>query len=88
MARSTGRLVLLPYALDYLAGFHILTGEFSRASGLVIEAEGLDLRPRRDSAVRLAPARRLAGSSRGGVGPGRSDGAGRPLAGRGMRHRR
>ena len=43
MARSTGRLVLLPYALDYLAGFYILTGDFSRASGLVIEAEGLDL---------------------------------------------
>ena len=43
LARSTGRLVLLPYALDYLAGFHILTGEFSRASGLVSEAEGLDL---------------------------------------------
>ncbi len=43
MARSTGRLVLLPYALDYLAGFYILTGEFSRASGLVTEAEGLAL---------------------------------------------
>src|SRR5439155_21125705 len=43
LARSTGRLVLLPYALDYLAGFHILTGEFSRADGLVSEAEGLDL---------------------------------------------
>ena len=43
LARSTGRLVLLPYALDYLAGFHILAGEFSRASGLVSEAETLDL---------------------------------------------
>ncbi len=42
LARSTGRLVLLPYALDYLAGFHILAGEFSRASGLVNEAEALD----------------------------------------------
>jgi DNA-binding CsgD family transcriptional regulator/tetratricopeptide (TPR) repeat protein len=43
LARSTGRLVLLPYALDYLAGFHILAGEFSRASRLVSEAEALDL---------------------------------------------
>jgi hypothetical protein len=41
-ARSTGTLVLLPYALDYLAGFHILAGEFSRASGLASESEGLD----------------------------------------------
>jgi DNA-binding CsgD family transcriptional regulator len=58
LARSTGRLVLLPYALDYLAGFHILTGEFSRASGLVAEAEGLDLGVRAETlpyiALRLA----------------------------------
>ncbi len=47
LARSTGRLVFLPYALDYLAGFHILTGEFSRASLLVSEAEALDLGPER-----------------------------------------
>jgi DNA-binding CsgD family transcriptional regulator len=49
LARSTGRLVLLPYALDYLAGFHILTGEFSRASLLVTEAEGLDLGTRAET---------------------------------------
>ena len=49
MARSTGRLVLLPYALDYLAGFYILTGEFSRASGLVTEAEGLALGARAET---------------------------------------
>ena len=49
LARSTGRLVLLPYALDYLAGFHILSGEFSRASLLVTEAEGLDLGTRAET---------------------------------------
>ena len=64
MARSTGRLVLLPYALDYLAGFHILTGEFSRASGLVIEAEGLDL----GAEPRLCRTSR-SGSPLGGVKP-------------------
>jgi DNA-binding CsgD family transcriptional regulator len=42
LARSTGTLVLLPYALDYLAGFHIQAGEFSLAAGLASEAEGLD----------------------------------------------
>src|SRR5207247_7425923 len=40
-ARSTGTLVLLPYALDYLAGFYIQAGEFSLADGLVSEAESL-----------------------------------------------
>jgi len=40
-ARLTGTLVLLPYALDYLAGFYIQAGEFSLADGLVSEAESL-----------------------------------------------
>ncbi len=43
LARATGTLVSLPYALDYLAGFHIQTGELSVAARLVTEAEGLDL---------------------------------------------
>ncbi|HEV3282157.1 MAG TPA: AAA family ATPase [Acidimicrobiales bacterium] len=42
-ARSTGVLVLLPYALDYLAGFHIQAGELAAAAGILSEAEGLDL---------------------------------------------
>src|SRR5256885_4588219 len=42
-ARSTGTLVLLPYALDYLAGFYIQAGEFSLADALVSEAESLGL---------------------------------------------
>jgi len=41
LARSTGTLVLLPYALDYLAGFYIQAGELSLADGLVSEAESL-----------------------------------------------
>jgi len=43
LARSTGRLALLPFALEYLAGFHIHAGEFTRAEVLLSEAEGLDL---------------------------------------------
>jgi DNA-binding CsgD family transcriptional regulator len=43
LARSTGTLVLLPYALDYLAGFYIQAGELSLADGLVREAESLAL---------------------------------------------
>jgi len=43
LARSTGTLVFLPYALDYLAGFYIEAGEFWLADGLVGEAEGLGL---------------------------------------------
>ena len=43
LARATGTLTLLPYALDYLAGFHILAGEFSLAAGLFSEAEALDV---------------------------------------------
>ncbi|HWF15560.1 MAG TPA: AAA family ATPase [Acidimicrobiales bacterium] len=43
LARTTGTLTLLPYALDYLAGFHIQTGELSLAAGLFTEAQSLDL---------------------------------------------
>ena len=43
LARSTGTLSLLPYALDYLAGFHIHAGELSRAAQLLGEAQALDL---------------------------------------------
>jgi ATP/maltotriose-dependent transcriptional regulator MalT len=43
LARATGTLLSLPYALDYLAGFHIQAGELSLAARLMTEAEGLDL---------------------------------------------
>jgi DNA-binding CsgD family transcriptional regulator/tetratricopeptide (TPR) repeat protein len=43
LARATGTLILLPFALDYLAAFHILTGNLSRASALIEEAQSLDL---------------------------------------------
>jgi DNA-binding CsgD family transcriptional regulator len=43
LARSTGTLVLLPYALEYLAGFHIQAGDLSLASGLHAESARLDL---------------------------------------------
>jgi DNA-binding CsgD family transcriptional regulator len=41
LARRTGTLSLLPYALDYLAGYHVHAGELSAAAGLSSEAEGL-----------------------------------------------
>jgi DNA-binding CsgD family transcriptional regulator len=49
MARSTGTLILLPYALDYLAGFHVHAGDLSRASGLVAESASLRLGSRADT---------------------------------------
>jgi DNA-binding CsgD family transcriptional regulator len=42
LARATGTLILLPYALDYLAGFHIQAGDLSLAAGLLSEAKGLE----------------------------------------------
>jgi DNA-binding CsgD family transcriptional regulator len=42
LARAAGTLVLLPYALDYLAGFHVQAGDLSLASDLLTEAGGLD----------------------------------------------
>jgi len=43
LARATGTLILLPYALEYLAGLHLQAGELSLAAGLLTEAEGLEL---------------------------------------------
>jgi DNA-binding CsgD family transcriptional regulator len=43
LARATGTLILLPFALDYLAMFHIQAGNLSLASALVEEAQSLDL---------------------------------------------
>lgn len=42
LARAGRNLVLLPYALDYLAGFHVQAGDLSLASDLLTEAAGLD----------------------------------------------
>jgi len=41
LARATGTLSLLPYALDYLAENHILAGDLSMAAGLLTEAREL-----------------------------------------------
>src|SRR4051794_1860634 len=54
MARATGTLLLLPYALDYLAGAHMQRGELSVAAELLAEAEGLDLGVRAEFPLRLA----------------------------------
>ena len=43
LARATGALILLPFALDYLATFHIQAGNLSLASALIEEAQSLDL---------------------------------------------
>jgi DNA-binding CsgD family transcriptional regulator len=43
LARATGALILLPFALDYLATFHIHAGNLSLASALIEEAQNLDL---------------------------------------------
>jgi DNA-binding CsgD family transcriptional regulator len=43
LARATGTLILLPYALDYLAGFEVHAGDLSLAAGLLAEAQSLDL---------------------------------------------
>jgi DNA-binding CsgD family transcriptional regulator len=43
LARATGALSLLPFALDYLAAFHIQAGNLSLASALIEEAQSLDL---------------------------------------------
>ncbi|MGH2852166.1 MAG: helix-turn-helix transcriptional regulator, partial [Solirubrobacteraceae bacterium] len=43
LVRSTGTLILLPYALDYLAAFHVQAGDLSLASHLLTEADALDL---------------------------------------------
>jgi DNA-binding CsgD family transcriptional regulator len=43
LARATGTLILLPFALDYLATFHVQAGNLSLASALIEEAQILDL---------------------------------------------
>jgi DNA-binding CsgD family transcriptional regulator len=43
LARATGTLVLLPWALGYLASFHVHAGDLSLASDLLTEARGLDV---------------------------------------------
>jgi DNA-binding CsgD family transcriptional regulator len=42
LARATGNLGLLPFALDYLAEIHIQAGELSRAAALLTERERID----------------------------------------------
>ena len=54
MARATGTLLLLPYALDYLAGVLTQAGELSSAALLLTEAEGLDPEVRAEFPLRLA----------------------------------
>jgi DNA-binding CsgD family transcriptional regulator len=54
LARTTGALLLLPYALDYLAGVYIQRGELSVAGELLAEAEGLELGVRPEFPLRLA----------------------------------
>ena len=54
LARTTGTLLLLPYALDYLAGVYIQQGALSTAGELLAEAEGLDLGVRPEFPLRLA----------------------------------
>jgi DNA-binding CsgD family transcriptional regulator len=49
LARATGTLSLLPYALDYLAGHHVQAGALSVAAGLLTEAEGLTPGARADT---------------------------------------
>src|SRR3954466_5073528 len=43
LARATGTLISLPFALDYLATFHVQAGNLSLASALIEEAQRLDL---------------------------------------------
>jgi DNA-binding CsgD family transcriptional regulator len=43
LARATGTLILLPFALDYLATFYVQAGDLSLASALIEEAQSLDL---------------------------------------------
>jgi len=53
LARATGTLLLLPYALDYLAGVRVQRGELSVAGKLLAEAEGLELGVRPEFPLRL-----------------------------------
>ncbi len=65
LARATGTLILLPYALDYLAGFHVQAGDLALASRLLADAEGIELGHRAETLpyipLRLAAWRGQAG---------------------------
>ncbi|MGS0685157.1 ATP-binding protein [Nakamurella sp. GG22] len=54
LARATGTLLLLPYALDYLAGALTQAGELTSAALLLTEAEGLDGDVRAEFPLRIA----------------------------------
>ncbi len=54
LARATGTLLPLPYALDYLAGVLTQAGELSVAALLLTEAEGLEPEVRAEFPLRLA----------------------------------
>jgi len=54
LARATGTLSLLPYALDYLAENHILAGDLSTAAGLMTEARELSSGLRADTLPYIA----------------------------------
>ncbi len=56
LTRATGALILLPFALDYLATFHIEAGNLSLASALIEEAQSLDL-PARAETLPYVPLR-------------------------------
>jgi DNA-binding CsgD family transcriptional regulator len=49
LARQTGRLTLLPYALDYLAGHQVQAGALGDAARLVSEASALTQRARAET---------------------------------------
>ena len=67
LARATGTLLLLPYALDYLAGALTQAGELASATLLLTEAEGLDGDVRAEFPLRIA-ARRRPGDRRARAG--------------------
>src|SRR4051794_11535663 len=49
LARATGTLIWLPFAIDYLATFHVQAGDLPLASALIEEAQSLDLGVRADT---------------------------------------
>jgi DNA-binding CsgD family transcriptional regulator len=49
LARATGTLIWLPFALDYLALFHVQAGDLPLASALIEESQSLDLGARADT---------------------------------------
>ena len=87
LARANGTLSWLPFALDYLAEFHIQAGELSKAAALLMERERVDpgtreatlpyvpLLPRRVARGRADRGRSGRGDGPWRVGPGRGRGA-------------